>query len=447
MTELQLRTIRLGKTCEGGTFGFSIGPSGRRDHVIARVNKDIAHMLHHGDELVAVNGKATHGVPHENVIQQIISCNAFVELQLRIHPRSMPHRRNPHTHGYHTMKKPDHHGGEEFDNVDHRQQGESALHSRGEGHAAERAEGLAAGNAGGANTATNAFLMMLSEPLESSNEMTSQAVSKFKTVAKVAGKMAILANEPRPQKALQLQKAHDILNIGDRLRSERDAEMKAAKDKAVKEATLDQKKIAAQQFRELRRLLESEAAQASEIQAKEAAAAQERALKNQAAELAQRQALAVRDARDDEIRIKEIEMAEEHALAESRQITAVEKAEQEMEASTMEKCRIRELTAIKMSEKKLWKEAAVKQEMALKAVERQHASKTETLIQQQKTKLSRIQEQCSEEEAAVTALENAVAGLELQLKESSKKYAELERTHQKMLEVVLPNYDANEPWL
>ena len=25
MTELQLRTIRLGKTCEGGTFGFSIG--------------------------------------------------------------------------------------------------------------------------------------------------------------------------------------------------------------------------------------------------------------------------------------------------------------------------------------------------------------------------------------------------------------------------------------
>ena len=50
----------------------------------------------------------------------------------------------------------------------------------------------------------------------------------------------------------------------------------------------------------------------------------------------------VRDARDDEIRIKEIEMAEEHALAESRQITAVEKAEQEMEASTMEKCRIRE---------------------------------------------------------------------------------------------------------
>lgn len=100
-----------------------------------------------------------------------------------------------------------------------------------------------------------------------------------------------------------------------------------------------------------------------------------------------------------------------------------------------------------MSEKKLWKEAAVKQEMALKAVERQHASKTETLIQQQKTKLSRIQEQCSEEEAAVTALENAVAGLELQLKESSKKYAELERTHQKMLEVVLPNYDANQPWL
>lgn len=98
MTELQLRTIRLGKTCEGGTFGFSIGrlpsmpwkrkkeiqknllnfllplstgPSGRRDHVIARVNKDIAHMLHHGDELVAVNGKATHGVPHENVIQQV----------------------------------------------------------------------------------------------------------------------------------------------------------------------------------------------------------------------------------------------------------------------------------------------------------------------------------------------------------------------------------------
>ena len=67
---------------------------------------------------------------------------------------------------------------------------------------------------------------------------------------------AILANEPRPQKALQLQKAHDILNIGDRLRSERDAEMKAAKDKAVKEATLDQKKIAAQQFRELRRCVQ-----------------------------------------------------------------------------------------------------------------------------------------------------------------------------------------------
>lgn len=55
------------------------------------------------------------------------------------------------------------------DDVDHRQQGESALHSHGEGHAAERAGGLAVGNAGGANTSTNAFLMMLSEPLESSD--------------------------------------------------------------------------------------------------------------------------------------------------------------------------------------------------------------------------------------------------------------------------------------
>ena len=79
------------------------------------------------------------------------------------------------------------------------------------------------------------------------NDVRSAKFDTFNT------KQAILANEPRPQKALQLQKAHDILNIGDRLREERDAEMKAAKEKAVKEATYEQKKIAAQQFKELRK--------------------------------------------------------------------------------------------------------------------------------------------------------------------------------------------------
>merc|ERR1712166_309739 len=97
MADVQLRTIRLGKTCAGGTFGFSIGPSGRRAHVISRVNKDVAHLIQHGDELVSVNGSPTSGVPHDSVIQQIVACNAFVELQLMVRPRELPHRRQKQT--------------------------------------------------------------------------------------------------------------------------------------------------------------------------------------------------------------------------------------------------------------------------------------------------------------------------------------------------------------
>lgn len=110
MSLTDTRTVRLGKTCAGGTFGFSIGkfhadlcgihtsscifynwrilhlfsfpflylfslsslgPSGKRAHVISRVNKDVAHLLQHGDELLSVNGRPTNGMAHENVIQQV----------------------------------------------------------------------------------------------------------------------------------------------------------------------------------------------------------------------------------------------------------------------------------------------------------------------------------------------------------------------------------------
>lgn len=49
----------------------SLGPSGKRAHVISRVNKDVAHLLQHGDELLSVNGRPTNGMAHENVIQQV----------------------------------------------------------------------------------------------------------------------------------------------------------------------------------------------------------------------------------------------------------------------------------------------------------------------------------------------------------------------------------------
>lgn len=171
------------------------------------------------------------------------------------------------------------------------------------------------------------------------------------------------------------------------------------------------------------------------------------ALRDQAAELAVQKAAAVRAARDDEIRTKGEEMAAEHVRAELRKAEAVRRAENEMEAITLEKCRIRQVTALKVAEKMLWEEASVKQEAALKALERQHDSKVKTLISQQKAKLARVQEQCSQEETAVSALEEVVAACEQRLEEAGKKYEGLERTHQRMLEIALPNYDASDPWL
>jgi hypothetical protein len=91
------------------------------------------------------------------------------------------------------------------------------------------------------------------------------------------------------------------MNVGHKLREERDTEFKQLADKAVATAVEEEKKNATRQFRDLRFLLKEEFRVASVKQTEEADQKQAIALQAQAAVLAAKQTEAVLEARADEV--------------------------------------------------------------------------------------------------------------------------------------------------